>query len=177
MKSSPMAGFRCNTAENFIFSLKYRQRKVELNANEKSLVSVKIRHAKFHLYVQLSYTQISYLRKNTHLRKDTAFSHFRLKESSENMMFPWNGNIRKLTKKLSFLSFSQIFIKRKLFFSCSVETFNIFSKNHQKIKHCWMKDLVIYLKHVAFILNLKLLVLGQQIVALFLYRDLSEFLE
>ena len=82
MKSSPMAGFRCNTAENFIFSLKYRQRKVELNANEKSLVSAKIRHAKFHLYVQLSYTQI------THLRKDAAFSHFRLKESSENMMFP-----------------------------------------------------------------------------------------
>ena len=116
MKSSPMACFRCNTTENFIFSLKYRQRKVDLNANEKSLVFVKIRHRKFHLYVQLSYTQVSYLRKNTHLRKDAALSHFRLKESSENMIFPWNGNIWKLTKKLSFLSSSQIFIRRRILF-------------------------------------------------------------
>ena len=110
-----MACFRCNTTENFIFLLKYRQRKVDLNTSKKSLVFVTIRH----LYVQLSYTKISYLRKNTHLRKDAAFLHFRLKESSENMIFPWNGNIRKLTKIWSFLSFSQIFVGRKFFFSCS----------------------------------------------------------
>ena len=78
---------------------------------------------KFYLYVQLSYTKISYLRKNTHLRKDAAFLHFRLKESSENMIFPWNGNIRKLTKIWSFLSFSQIFVSRKFFFSCSNHRF------------------------------------------------------
>ena len=36
---------------------------------------------KFYLYVQLSYTKISYLRKNTHLQEDAAFLHFRLKES------------------------------------------------------------------------------------------------
>ena len=82
--------------ENLIFSLKYCQRKVGLNVNEKSLVFVTIRQ--FHLYVQLSYTKMSYLRKNTHLRKDAAFLHFRLKESSENMIFPRNENIRKLTK-------------------------------------------------------------------------------
>ena len=82
-----MACFRCNTTESFILSLKYRQRKIDLDANEKSLVFVTIRHSKFHLYVQLSYTKISYLRKNTHLQKDAAFLHFRLKESSENI-FP-----------------------------------------------------------------------------------------
>ena len=60
--------------ENFILLLKYRQRKVYLNPSEKSLVFVTIRHRIF----QLSYTNISYLRKNTHWRKDAAFLHFRL---------------------------------------------------------------------------------------------------
>ena len=40
------------------------------------------------------------------MRKDAASLHFRLKESSENMIFPWNGNIWKL-KILSFHKFSQ----------------------------------------------------------------------
>ena len=110
-----MACFRCNTTENFIFLLKYRQRKVDLNTSKKSLVFVTIRH----LYVQLSYTKISYLRKNTHLRKDAAFLHFRLKESSANMIFPLNGNIQKQMKIWSFLHFSQIFVRRKFFFSWS----------------------------------------------------------
>ena len=86
---------RCNTTENFICSLKYGQRKVDLNTSKKSLAFVTIWH--FHLYVQLSYAKISYLRKNTHLRKDAAFLHFCLKESLENI-FPWNGNIWKQTK-------------------------------------------------------------------------------
>ena len=113
-----MACFRCNATENLIFLLKYSQQKVDLNTSKKSLVFVTIRH----LYVQLSYTKISYLRKNTHLRKDAAFLHFRLKESSENMIFPWNWNIRKQAKIWSFLHFSQIFIKRKFFFSCSANS-------------------------------------------------------
>ena len=71
-----------------IFLLKYRQQKVDLYASEKSLVFVTKRHRKFHLYAQLSYAKISYLRQNTHLRKDAAFLHFRLKESSENVIFP-----------------------------------------------------------------------------------------
>ena len=36
MKSQKMACFRCNKTENFMFSLKYRQRKVDLNTSEKS---------------------------------------------------------------------------------------------------------------------------------------------
>ena len=52
-----------------------------LTSSEKSLVFVTIRHRKFHLYLQLSYTKISYLCNNTHLRKDAAFLHLRLKES------------------------------------------------------------------------------------------------
>ena len=115
-----MAGFRSNTTENLTFWLKYRQRKVDLNVNEKSLVFVTIRHRKFHLYVQLLYTKMSCLSKNTHLQRDAAFLHFCLKESSENMIFPWNGKIWNLTKKWSFLSFSQISVRRKFFFSCSV---------------------------------------------------------
>ena len=115
-----MACFCCNTTENFIFSLKYRQRKVDLNTSKKSFVFATIRHRKFHLYVQLSYTKISYLRKNTHLRKDAAFLHFHLKEMSENMIFPWNGNIGKQTKIWSFLHFSQIFVRQKFFFSYSI---------------------------------------------------------
>ena len=116
-----MACFRSNTAGNFIFLLKYLQRKIDINVNKKSLVFVSIRHffTKFNLYVQLSYTKISYLCKNTRVRKDAASLHFRLKKSSENMIFPWNGNIQKLTKKWSFLSFLQISVRRKLLFSCS----------------------------------------------------------
>ena len=119
MKSWPMACFRCNATENFIFSLKYHQRKVDLNTSQKSLVFVTIWLRKFHLYVKLSYTKISYLRENTHLRKDAAFLHFRLKESSENMIYPWNGNIQKQTELWSFLHFSQIFVRQKFLLLCS----------------------------------------------------------
>ena len=71
-----MASFRCNKAENFIFLFKYCRQKVDLNTSEKLLVFVTVRHRKFNLYIQLSYTEISYLQKNTHLRKDAAFLHF-----------------------------------------------------------------------------------------------------
>ena len=82
-----MTCFHCNKTAIFIFLLKYCQRKVELNAREKSLVFVIIRHRKSRLYVQLSYTKISFLRENTHLQKDATFSHFRLKESSKNDIY------------------------------------------------------------------------------------------
>ena len=48
--------------ENFIFWLKYRQRKFDLKISKKLFVFVTIRHRQVHLYVQLSYTDISYLR-------------------------------------------------------------------------------------------------------------------
>ena len=68
------------------------KRRVDLNTSQKLLASVTIWHWKFHLYVQLTYMKISYLRKNTHLREDAAFLYFRLKESSENI-FQLNGNM------------------------------------------------------------------------------------
>ena len=70
--------------ENFIFSLNYLRQKVELNISLKMFVFITIRHRTFHLYAQLSFTKMSYLRGNTHLRKDAAFSF----SSSENMIFP-----------------------------------------------------------------------------------------
>ena len=85
MESWQMASFRFNEIEDFIFLLKYRQQKDDLNTSNKSLVFVTLR--KFYLYFQLLHTKISYLRKNTHLQKDATFLHFRLKESSENI-FP-----------------------------------------------------------------------------------------
>ena len=110
-----------------IFSFKYRQQNVDLNPSKKSLVFVKIRNRKLHLYVQISYTWNLYLRKSTHLRKDAASLHFCLKESSENMIFPWNRNIRTLMKIWSFLSFSQIFVIWKFFFQCSDTSMWIYS--------------------------------------------------
>ena len=58
--------------ENFAFLVKYRQRKVDLDTSEKLLVFFTIQH----LYAQLSYMKIPYLRENTHLWKDVAFLHF-----------------------------------------------------------------------------------------------------
>ena len=116
----PKACFRCNLTKNFIFFLKYRQQKVDLNTSKKSLVIVTVQY-----HIQLSYMKISYLRKYTHLREDAAFLHFRLKKSSENMIFPWNGNIRKQTKIWFFLHFSKIFVRRKFFFSCSGTYFGL----------------------------------------------------
>ena len=96
---------------NLIFSLKYRQRKIDLNTSEKSLHLVTIRP---------SCTKVFYLRNDTHLWKNAAFLDFHLKESSENLIFLRNGHIQKLMKKSPLLSFSQIFVRRKFFFLCSV---------------------------------------------------------
>ena len=114
-----MVWFHCMTDRNFIFLLKYCQLKVDLNTfTPKHFVT--IRNRKFHLWIKLAYTETSYLRKNTHLRNDVVFLHFRLKERSENMIFSWNAIIQKLTKIWSFLFFSGILVRLKLFFSCSV---------------------------------------------------------
>ena len=42
-----MAQLHCNKIENFTFSLKYRQRKVDLNTSKESLVFVTMRHRKY----------------------------------------------------------------------------------------------------------------------------------
>ena len=118
--------------------------------SEKSFAFFTIRHRKFHLYVQLWHTNILYLRKNTHLREDATFLHFLLKESSENIIFPWKGNIRKLTKIWPFLSFWQIFVRRKLCFSCSVNTSKKVLKNQNQTflvenYFAWKLELVSYI--------------------------------
>ena len=71
-----MASFHCNTTENVIFFLKYCHKNFDLNVSKKSLVFVTIRKIKFHPYDQLSYTKVSYLPKNTHLRRDATFFTF-----------------------------------------------------------------------------------------------------
>ena len=81
------------------------------------LVFVTIRNRKFHLYVQLLYKKISYLCKNTHLRKDAAFLHFRFKESSENMTFPWNEKNTKPNENMTFSVLFTNFCKTKVLFS------------------------------------------------------------
>ena len=97
--------------ENFIFFVKYPQQKVHLKTSQKSLFFVTLQHRKFHLYIELSYTKISYLRQNMHFQRDAAFLLLRLNEISENIISPLNGNIGKLRKIWYFLSFSQIFHK------------------------------------------------------------------
>ena len=73
------------------------------------------------------YKKSSYLCKNTHLRKDAAFLHFPFKESSENRIFPWNGNIQRLTKIWSFrktkiLSFMQSYQHIKCAYQINILT-------------------------------------------------------
>ena len=110
-----MACFCFNARENFIFSHKYRQPKVDLSTCKRSLVFVTIRQRISSLHPAIVYEDVIFT-ENTHLRKDAAFLYFRLKEDSENMIFPWNRNIQKLTQIWSFLPFSQIFVRRKIFF-------------------------------------------------------------
>ena len=119
----------CNTTENYIISLKHRQRKVDLNASKESLVFVTMRHRKFYLYVQLSHTKISYLRKNTHLQK-CCFLKFPFEEKFRKYYVSVKRKHRKLTKRWSFLPFSQIFLRRKFFSSCSegIHNFTLFTR-------------------------------------------------
>ena len=118
-----MACFPCNTTENFIFSVKYRRQRVDLNTSKKLLGFVTIRHRKLHLYVEVSYTKILYLCKNTHLLKDAAFLHFHLKESSENMIFLWKGKHTKTNENMIFSTLFTNFRKTKiLFFMQCTET-------------------------------------------------------
>ena len=41
------------------------------------------------------------------------------RKTQKKMVSPWNKSLQKLTKILSFLPLSQIFVKRTFFFSCS----------------------------------------------------------
>ena len=114
-KSLPMACFCCNTTENSIFSHKCRQRKVHLNTSKKSFVFVTIRHRKFHLYIHLSYTKIWYLRKICICGKMLLSYIFVWRTKVQKIWF-FRENLRKLTKILSFLSFSKFSLDENSFF-------------------------------------------------------------
>ena len=77
-----MACFCCNTTENFIFSLKYRQRKVDLNTSKKSLVFVTIR--------QISSLCPAIIYKNVIFKQNYAFA-----ERYCFLTFSFEGKLRK----------------------------------------------------------------------------------
>ena len=115
-----MACFGCNMTENFIFLLKYCQPKVHLNTIKKSLVFVTIEHMKFHIYVWLLYTKISYLRQNTHLRKDAAFLNF----------------VRRKAKTIWYLKRKHTKTNKNMFFSALFTNFHK-TKNNFFIQCGW----------------------------------------
>ena len=105
----------CNTTENYIISLKHRQRKVDLNASKESLVFVTMRHRKFYLYVQLSHTKISYLRKNTHLQK-CCFLKFPFEEKFRKYYVSVKRKHTKTNEKMIFSALFTNFPKTKILF-------------------------------------------------------------
>ena len=140
-KSWKMAFFCCNATGNFTFWFKYCQGKVDLNTSKKFLVFVTIRQKISYLRLAIVYENLM-LTQNYAFAQRCCFLHFRLKEISENMIFPWNGNIRKLTQIWSFLPFSQIFVRRKLFFSCGVPSLPILCGSHKfTITNCAIYDI------------------------------------
>ena len=104
-----MACFRCNTTEDFIFSLKYRQRKVDVNTSKKLLVFITIQAI---IYENFIFTQ------------KYAFA-----ERCCFLTFSFEGKLRKYdisvkhTKTNENVIFSALFTyfrKTKILFSCSV---------------------------------------------------------
>ena len=85
-----MACFQCNTRENLIFLLKYRQRKVDLNISKRSLVFVTIRH----LYVITSLRQ-AIIYENFICTRKYAFA-----ERCWFLTFSFEGKLRKHDKSV-----------------------------------------------------------------------------
>ena len=86
---------------NLIFSFKYRQQEVDQNVNEKLLIFVTIRQ-------KISSLNFSYLTRKFQIyafAERCCFLTFSFKGKFKNIIFPWNGNIRKLMKIWPFLFF------------------------------------------------------------------------
>ena len=122
-----MACFRCNTTEIFIFSLKYRQRKVDLNTSKKSLVFVTIRQKTSSLRPAILYENFIFTQKYAFAER-CCFLTF----SFEGKLRKYDISVkRKHTKTNENMIFSALFTnfgKTKiqifmLIFSCSVHTF------------------------------------------------------
>ena len=106
-----MAYFRCNTTEIFIFSLKYRQQKVDLNTSKKSLVFVTIRH-KIYLRAAVVYENFIFTQKYAFAER-CCFLTF----SFEGKLRKYDISVkRKHTKTNENMIFSALFT---FFFSCS----------------------------------------------------------
>ena len=114
-----MACFRCHATENFTFLLKYCQRKVDLYTSKKLLVFVTIRNfivtssyhiRKFHVYAKIR------------IYGKMLLSYIFVWSKAQKIWYFRDRNIREQTKTWSFLQFSQIFVRRKFFFSsCAAE--------------------------------------------------------
>ena len=87
-----------------------------------------MRHRKFHLYVQLSYTKISYLPKKNAFVERCCFLTF----SFEGKLRKYDISVkRKHTKTNEIMIFSALFVWQKFFFSCSaIWKGGIFSRKH-----------------------------------------------
>ena len=115
-----MACFRCNTTENLIFLFIYCHRKVDLNTSKKSLVFVTIRQK------ISSSLRPAIVYENFIFSQKCAFA-----ERCCFLTFSFEGKLRKYdisvkqkhtktNENVIFSAFSQIFVRRKFFFSCSV---------------------------------------------------------
>ena len=118
-----MACFCCNTTENFIFLLKYRQGKVDLNTSKKSLVFVTIRH-KIYLRAAVVYENFIFTQKYAFaerccfltfsfegkLRKYDISVKRKNTKTNENMIF---SALFTNFRKTKIIFFMQCLIKRK----------------------------------------------------------------
>ena len=108
-----MACFRCNTTENFIFLLKYRQRNVDLSTSKKLLVFVSIRHTKMSsLHPAIIYEKFIFTQK------------YALAERCCFLTFSFEGKLRKY----------DISMERKHTKTNENMIFSVFSTNSRKQK-------------------------------------------
>ena len=133
---------------NFIFSFKYRQQEVDQNVSEKLLIFVTIRQ------------KISSLNFNYLTRK---FQIYAFMERCCFLTFSFEGKFReydisvkrkhtKTNENMTFSVLSQIFVRRKFFFSCSDVNINSTPSNRTKSplalaminNTCWMMVLALY---------------------------------
>ena len=94
--------------ENFIILLKYRQTKFDLKLAKNCFFSLQY-HIKNFIFTY------SYCIRKCHI-------YAKIRICRKTLLFYillWNGSIQKPTKRLSFLSFPEMFVRRKFIFSCS----------------------------------------------------------
>ena len=114
-----MACFRCNTTEIFIFSLKYRQRKVDLNTSKKSLVFVTIRQKTSSLRPAILYENFIFTQKYAFAER-CCFLTFSFEGKLRKYDISVKRKHTKTNKNMIFSALHTCFCKTKILFSCSV---------------------------------------------------------